>query len=339
MTEAGTSQGSINGVQYEQQNAIDSVKAEEDLKAENSSNTMKSVGGGAAAGAAIGMCFGPIGGAIGAVAGGILGGVFGGAAAKKRAAMLRQKIYNGQQKTLRTNIYNRTGAQSTAMQQDYANKYGDTHDDILYANNGKDLPKYNTGKDGHMKNAGKVWTPDGYMKGEHNSQVGFGEVLFNKNQGKAVVVDKGKYGADDQKSSIREDDDNIILGNDIDWTTGRTFAEQGRPHAAAVQDLLGEAKKIGKYGDRSSLTNRTQTLWNKLTNEDYQNNIQALSEISDKQAKQHDAQEQMEMTPYYNNGKSRYLPHYLSGKLGSAVDWRMGTSSALGALEALARKH
>ena len=43
----------------------------------------------------------------------------------------------------------------------------------------------------NMKGSTKVWTPEGYQSGEHNSYVGKGESIINFNEGKGTLVTKG----------------------------------------------------------------------------------------------------------------------------------------------------
>lgn len=200
---------------------------------------------------------------------------------------------------------------------------------MLNANRGKDMPRYNSGKN-------KVWTPDGYMAGPHNSWVGKGESIVNFNDGKASMVEKGTIGVDNQKSSVQENDDNVILGNDVDWSTGRTFAEQAAPYTQKVKYITDGAKKILQHENKSSLSKRTQELYNKLTQESYQDAMGNLKQLADKQAKQHNVQEQMNnYAPMYNNGQTP-LPGFTGGK--SWQDYvRIGIPSALGVAEGIGR--
>lgn len=287
LTDAGTSQNQIGGVSYEQQNSINEDAAKSELNAQANAATQKAVGSGA-------MAFGPI--------GGLLGGIFGGAAKRRARARLRRRIFNGQQQAQRTNIFNRAGAQSNVLQQEYAQDYGDTQDDVLYANSGKDvLPMFNNGK--NMKGSTKVWTPGGYQSGEHNSYVGKGESIINFNEGKGTLVTKGQIGVDNQPSSVREDDDNVILGNDVDWRTGSTFAEQARPYTAKLQYINQLEKKVGKYGDRSSLTKQTAEVFDRQAKAVKQQTINQLKEISGRQAEQHNIENNMQQLGYYKEGK------------------------------------
>jgi hypothetical protein len=55
--------------------------------------------------------------------------------------------------------------------------------------------------------------------------VGKGESILNLQDETATYVSKGKRGVDNQPSSVRQGDDNIILGNDIDWSNGVKFSD------------------------------------------------------------------------------------------------------------------
>lgn len=128
---AGTSTGSINGVNFQQQNYVDGGQLMKENKAEGISNTISMTGHGVTAGATIG---GPIGAAIGGVLG--LGlGLFN-AGARRKA--LRKAIWNANQLTEKRNIFNRSGAYTESLQNQYYQDYGDTRNQILNANRGKD---------------------------------------------------------------------------------------------------------------------------------------------------------------------------------------------------------
>lgn len=310
---AGTSTGSINGISYQRQNSIDAQQeiADERAKASREAqNVALATGaGGAATGAAVGLAIGtsagPIGSIIGAAAGTIAGIFIGGAAKRKAMQRIRNKIANAQIKGQRINQYQTSVAQSQALQQDYYNQYGNSQGEVLYANKGKDImPKYNSGKSTRRK----VWSPDGYLNGEHNSYVGKGESIINFDQGKGTVVSKGKVGVDNQSSSVREDDNNVILGNDLDLRTGATFAQQGRPLTAQLEAINKQEKKVGKYAHLSSLNDQTVNLYNKLMGQKKQVILGQLKNISDRQAEQHEM-ENREQYGYYANGKSvDFLP-------------------------------
>lgn len=136
------------GVNYQAQNDINRQKAMDDISKSNRNATLGMVGSGAAAGAAIGSAIPGvgtlIGGAVGAITG-LFGGLFGGKKAKKRQ---RRKIFNAQQKVNLINQVNQSSAATEGLTQQYYLDNGNTYDDVLYANRGKDLrkPRYVKGK-------------------------------------------------------------------------------------------------------------------------------------------------------------------------------------------------
>lgn len=299
-SQAGTSYGNVGGVQYQRQNAVDVDQAVQNAKEQGNQGTMSTAIGGLSAGAAIGSIGGPLGAGIGAVVGGLGGLLFGNSAKRRAMKRAQRQAELAQRMATNTNIFNRAQAQSDLMGQQYMQKYGNTQGGILYANKGKDMPMYNSGKD-------KVWSPDGYVSGLHNSYVGKGEVIANFNSGKASVITKGKVGVDNQKSSVSENDDNIILGNDVDFTTGRTFAEQGRPYADKLHFINQSEKKVGKYGKLSSLSKNTQNLYNKQISSTKQQLLDGLKDISDRQAEQHNYENDMRQYAHFASGK--WLPY------------------------------
>lgn len=136
------------GVNYQAQNDINRQKAMDDISKSNKNATLGMVGSGAAAGAAIGSAIPGvgtlIGGAVGAITG-LFGGLFGSKKAKKRQ---RRKIFNAQQKVNLINQVNQSSAATEGLAQQYYLDNGNTYDDVLYANRGKDLrkPRYVKGK-------------------------------------------------------------------------------------------------------------------------------------------------------------------------------------------------
>ncbi len=132
------------GVNYQAQNDINRQKAMEDISKSNRNATLGMVGSGAAAGAAIGSAIPGvgtlIGGAVGAITG-LFGGLFGSKKARERQ---RRKIFNAQQKVNLVNQVNQSSAATEGLTQQYYLDNGNTYDDVLYANRGKDLikPRY-----------------------------------------------------------------------------------------------------------------------------------------------------------------------------------------------------
>lgn len=132
------------GVNYQAQNDINRQKAMSDISKSNRNATLGMVGSGAAAGAAIGSAIPGvgtlIGGAVGAITG-LFGGLFGSKKARERQ---RRKIFNAQQKVNLVNQVNQSSAATEGLTQQYYLDNGNTYDDVLYANRGKDLikPRY-----------------------------------------------------------------------------------------------------------------------------------------------------------------------------------------------------
>lgn len=136
------------GVNYQAQNDINKQKAMDDISKSNKNATLGMVGSGAAAGAAIGSAIPGvgtlIGGAVGAITG-LFGGLFGSKKARERQ---HRKIFNAQQKVNLINQANQSSAATEGLTQQYYLDNGNTYDDVLYANRGKDLrkPRYVKGK-------------------------------------------------------------------------------------------------------------------------------------------------------------------------------------------------
>ena len=136
------------GVNYQAYNDINKQKAMSDISASNTTNTLVMTGSGAAAGAAIGSVVPGVGTLIGGAAGaviGLFGGLFGSKKARERQ---RRKIFNAQQKVNLVNQINQSSAATEGLTQQYYLDNGNTYDDVLYANRGKDLrkPRYVKGK-------------------------------------------------------------------------------------------------------------------------------------------------------------------------------------------------
>lgn len=136
------------GVNYQAQNDINRQKAMDDISKSNKNATLGMVGSGVAAGAAIGSAIPGvgtlIGGAVGAITG-LFGGLFGSKKARERQ---RRKVFNAQQKVNLINQVNQSSAATEGLTQQYYLDNGNTYDDVLYANRGKDLrkPRYVKGK-------------------------------------------------------------------------------------------------------------------------------------------------------------------------------------------------
>lgn len=132
------------GVNYQAQNDVNRQKAMSDISKSNRDATLGMVGSGAAAGAAIGSVVPGVGTLIGGAVGAITGlfrGLFGSKKARERQ---RRKIFNAQQQVNLINQVNQSSAATEGLTQQYYLDNGNTYDDVLYANRGKDLikPRY-----------------------------------------------------------------------------------------------------------------------------------------------------------------------------------------------------
>lgn len=167
----------------------------------------------------------------------------------------------------------------------------------------------------------KIWTPQGLQSLDStqqlmdrvNSYVGKGETIRNPQTGDATYVDEGTKGVDDQPSSVAENDNNVVLGNDIEWTTGQTFANLAAPHTKALEQIRSIYNKINKNKDKSSLSSNTLRVQQAAFKgiEDYHN--QALDDLTTKQQNQHDVEAmQAYKRSHFNKGKD--LPRYSLGK-------------------------
>ena len=263
---AGSSQGSINGVSYERRGFVDSSAQMDALKAQNSSNTLKAATSGVALGSSIG---GPIGGVAGGILG-LVGGILGGNSRKRK---LEERIREANRLNSRINQFNASQANTEAMTRDYYNENDDNSSSILYLNRGKDM--------------NKVWTPSGFKNGHINSMVGKGESIINFNRGTGALVTKGTRGVDNQPSSVKPNDDNIILGNDVDWTNGVKFSDQAAPLTARLQVINEQFKRTNKYDKMSSISKQTKNVQERELNRRRQPILDALSNISTRQEIQH----------------------------------------------------
>lgn len=132
------------GVNYQAQNDINRQQAMDDISRSNRDATLGMVGSGAAAGAAVGSVIPGVGTLVGGAAGAIVGLVGGLLGSKKARERQRRKVFNAQQKVNLVNQVNQSSAATEGLTQQYYLNNGNTYDDVLYANRGKDLikPRY-----------------------------------------------------------------------------------------------------------------------------------------------------------------------------------------------------
>ncbi len=189
LKDAGTSSGNIGGVGYTRQNDVDSAQISAQTSAENSANTVGLMGKGASLGASIGSVAGPVGGLIGGAVGaigGLVGGLFGGASRKRK---MRRMIAEAKNKAFRQNDYARSGALTSAMQQQYAQEFGDTESQSLYG----------------FVNGKQSFSAAGPTEG-YNARVSNGEIIANKFTGEMFRVPGLPNNKDGKLALIRPTD-------------------------------------------------------------------------------------------------------------------------------------
>lgn len=184
-----------------------------------------------------------------------------------------------------------------------------------------------------MRNNKKVWTPNGLQSAPLNSMVGKGESIINYNANKASLVTKGTKGRDTEGSSVSDNDDNVIAGNDKDYIgymhgkTGNlmSFADQIAPITARVQ-MLNSLVKDNKHPELSSLSKVTKQVNNKEVDKIRQPLMDQMKQITDRQAYQHDINDKYSaymtnLNNKYNCGKSKYA----DGKEDNGISsWMLG---------------
>ena len=173
----------------------------------------------------------------------------------------------------------------------------------------------------------KVWTPTGLQSAPLNSMVGKGESIINYDTDNASLVTKGIKGRDTEGSSVQENDNNVIAGNDKDYfgyyhgkTNGlMSFADQVAPITARVQ-ILNSLIKDNKHPELSSLSKITKQVNTNEVDKIRKPLMNQMKEITDRQAYQHDINDKYEymanLNNKYNYGKNKYADGKDSWMLG-----------------------
>ena len=188
-----------------------------------------------------------------------------------------------------------------------------------------------------MLNVNKVWTPNGYQAGPVNSLVGKGESIIDYTNGTGTLVTKGKVGVDNQPSSVRRDDNNVIAGNDIDWSNGMKFSDQVAPLTAKLQMYNNIEKRAGKKSELSSLSKQTMELQKNQLDRAKAPILQAMKNITDRQERQHQIEDYASQIKHncgkdrFDSGKS-FWKSYTTGGKGKVSNLMLDTGYALPAL-------
>ena len=155
-----------------------------------------------------------------------------------------------------------------------------------------------------MLKGNKVWTPNGYQAGPFNSLVGKGESIIDYTNGTGTLVTKGKVGVDNQPSSVRRDDDNVIAGNDIDWSNGIKFSDQVAPLTAKLQ-MYNNIEKRAKESKLDSLSKQTKQLQTTQIQQAKTPILGMMKNITDRQQMQHQIEDYNNYIKH-NCGKDRF---------------------------------
>ena len=188
-----------------------------------------------------------------------------------------------------------------------------------------------------MLKGNKVWTPNGYQAGPVNSLVGKGESIIDYTNGTGTLVTKGKVGVDNQPSSVRRDDNNVIAGNDIDWSNGMKFSDQVAPLTAKLQMYNNIEKRAGKKSELSSLSKQTMELQKNQLDRAKAPILQAMKNITDRQERQHKIEDYAAQIKH-NCGKDRFdkgksfWKSYTTGGKGKVSNLMLDAGYALPAL-------
>lgn len=312
MSDAGTYNAIGNGFGYQAYNQVNSSDQLSELGKQNTNNTLKTAGSGAALGAAVGSVVPGVGTVLGGLIGGIgglIGGLFGGASRRRK---LRRRIFDAKQTINRYNNFAQSSSQSDYLDQSYNLDHENTNDDMLVAKRGKDA------------NQKVSYTSVGKQNVQPNARVAAAESILDNindvNNATGQVVKTGKLGQDTNYANLNND--TVVLGQDKDWRNGQTFRDQALPYTEALEKINSKYeqrtnsklnKLRGKLGQDSD--NIQQQEINKLKAPI----VNKLKDLSDQQQLQHSVTNNMQTYNTYKFGKDR-LPGFKNGTI-SKMDW------------------
>ena len=294
---------SINGINYTTKNLGDTSAYDRMLKyGENNrilSNSISGIGAGVGSALAAGSLLGTSLGPLGIIGGGLIGGLIGGIGSLFGRGRRKRELQRRKNALTESYANANDQAESVAASQGLRNQfdedtYGGTS--LYNADKGKTAVNYNL-----INKPSNSGYKDGYHMGPINSKVGKGETIVNFDEGKMTYIDKGKKRADDQYSSVQEGDNNYIAGNDIDWTNGRSFADQVAPLSKQYtkNEKLRKSIESNKYAD-----NKTKELNLRQLDLMQQQLVESTKEPLNRQEMQHKIQNRYDGTmPQYDGGK------------------------------------
>lgn len=299
---------SVNGVNYTTKNLGDTSAYDRMLKyGENSrilSNSISGIGAGVGSALAAGSLLGTSLGPLGIIGGGLIGGLIGGIGSLFGRGRRKRELQRRKNALVESYANANDQAESVAASQGLRNQFDEnTYDgtSLYSADKGKTAVNYNLMNKPSNSGYGMVFDKDGYHMGPINSKVGKGETIVNFDEGKMTYIDKGKKRADDQYSSVQEGDNNYIAGNDIDWTNGKSFADQVAPLSKQYtkNEKLRKSIESNKYAD-----DKTKELNLRQLDLMQQQLVESTKEPLNRQEMQHKIQNRYDGTmPQYDNGK------------------------------------
>lgn len=178
----------------------------------------------------------------------------------------------------------------------------------------------------------KVWTPNGYQVGPTNSLVGKGESIINYSNGTGSLVTKGTKGVDNQPSSVQPNDDNVIVGNDIDWSNGMKFSDQIAPLTKKLEMYNSIENKNKFKPNLSSLSKQTKQLQDQQLKLAKQPILNAMKNITDRQEMQHNIENKQGYAPMYSGGKSSFSSYSSYTRSGKVPKYALFASRVVPAL-------
>lgn len=299
---------SVNGVNYTTKNLGDTSAYDRMLKyGENSrilSNSISGIGAGVGSALAAGSLLGTSLGPLGIIGGGLIGGLIGGIGSLFGRNRRKRELQRRKNALVESYANANDQAESVAASQGLRNQFDEnTYEgtSLYSADKGKTAVNYNLINRPSKSGYGMVFDKDGYHMGPINSKVGKGETIVNFDEGKMTYIDKGKKRADDQYSSVQEGDNNYIAGNDIDWTNGKSFADQVAPMSKQYtkNEKLRKLIESNKYAD-----DKTKELNLRQLDLMQQQLVESTKEPLNRQEMQHKIQNRYDGTmPQYDNGK------------------------------------
>ena len=299
---------SVNGVDYTTKNLGDTSAYDRMLKyGENNrilSNSISGVGAGVGSALAVGSLLGTSLGPLGIIGGGLIGGLVGGLGSLFGRRRRKRELRRRKEALISSYANQNKQAESVAASEGLRNEFDNdtyTGTSLYNADRGKTAVNYNLIDQPGKGRYGMVFDKDGYHLGPINSKVGKGETIVNFDEGKMTYIDKGKKRADDQYSSVQEGDNNYIAGNDIDWTNGKSFADQVAP----MSKQYAKNEKLRKLIESNkNVDSKTKELNLKQLDLMQQQLVESTKEPLNRQEMQHKIQNIYDGTmPQYDKGK------------------------------------